>query len=200
MVPVSLTERNPKRVFAFRKKRQKWENNVQCLFCRSQYGDTWTVRVVPPDSFSGNTLSIAASGHRGFELCLWVSVLYLDWFYASVGKMCQDCFFTWHHFSLWKFSWKCHTFGRQGILNLVSLVNSLEHLWTIQLHRRWQTQGPPCLKQCIVGDRRGSHKGPLEKSQIPSLRKSSNPSTTELRTVHPSLWRWKSKGFVEITS
>lgn len=76
-----------------------------------------------------------------------------------LARCVKYCCFTWHHFSLWKVSWKCRTFGQQGILNLVSLVNSLEHLWTIQFHRRWQTQGLPCLKQGIVGEGRGSLHG-----------------------------------------
>ena len=92
-------------------------------------------------------------------ICEYLYFISIDFMHLLARCVMEYCFFTWHHFSLWKFSWKCHTFGQQGILNLVSLVNSLEHLWTIQFHRHWQTQGLPYLKQWIVGEGRGSLPG-----------------------------------------
>jgi len=161
LVPVSLTERNPKRVFAFRKKRQKWENNVQCLFCRSQYGDTW-------NSESGSTRLLLRQHTQHHSIrppWLWttsvsictLSQLILCICWQDVSRSIVSSLDTIS--AQESFHEKCHTFGQQGILNLVSLVNSLEHLWTIQFHRCWQTQGPPCLKQWIVGEGRGSLPG-----------------------------------------
>ena len=75
--PVWLMERNPKRIFTFK----KGENTVQHLF----YSSTQLRRGVPPSHFPELH---SASKHQRCELGLWMSVLYLGLSWASVSKMC----------------------------------------------------------------------------------------------------------------
>ena len=67
-----LIKRNPKRIFAFMKKKVKSENIVQHLFCSELLyrQPTQEVRVAPPSSFLGTRLSISASScHRSKSIC-----------------------------------------------------------------------------------------------------------------------------------
>lgn len=86
LVPVlTLTERNPKRIFTFMKK-GKNQNSVCGQTLKRQHApwqQAWLCQAPSP----GITLSISALGHQNFELCWWVSVLYLDLPCATINKM-----------------------------------------------------------------------------------------------------------------
>lgn len=88
-----------------RKKKVKSNNHVQHLFCNQILWNSahpeqqeWSYQ----SPFPGITLSISASSHHNFELCHWSPILYLNLFYAPVGKMCLKVIFALSHFGLCK--------------------------------------------------------------------------------------------------
>ena len=82
-----LMERNP---ISFTK--VNIENSGQGLLCKDHYRDSaYPKRKEWPHqaSFPETTLSISASSHYYFELCLWASVLHLYLFCVSTSNMCH---------------------------------------------------------------------------------------------------------------
>ena len=73
-------------------------------------------KATPPCSLPRTTLHISAWRDQSSESCLWTPVLYLK---LILGICLQDvlegnCFFTLHHFHLWKVWWEHSTFREWG--------------------------------------------------------------------------------------
>ena len=80
-----------------------WEKKAKigcwCLFCSESLQKQWAPQTVRTEAlFPRTKLSISPSSHHSFEMDLWVSVLDLNLFCASVSKVSPEviasCFVT----------------------------------------------------------------------------------------------------------
>ena len=77
------------RGFLLLQKKKKSENSIQHLFCSAllKYQCTHCIEWYDQTFCQETTLSSSASSYHSFELCLWVSMLYLNLFCVFIRKI-----------------------------------------------------------------------------------------------------------------